>query len=278
MRSRHPAAFNRFGDIAIQAHCDERWGLVAPEPSFFMYKRLARVIRVPYHGLQLSADFDLDQAALARFRALAPSAGMLILCSPNNPTGNSLGAQALEEAVGLGVPTLIDEAYSDYARCPRSLKEGELPEGVMIGRTLSKVGLAALRVGFLIGRDETLRKTRSAALPFAISSASMTLATAALSQMDVLRGEVAGVVRERDRLIEALGGLEGLAVYPSDASFILCRARELAPLLAGFAARGLIVKSLEGLGGVQGHFRMAVGSADENDAAIAAIRSALDDR
>lgn len=251
--------------------------MVTPAPGFAMFGLLARAAGLRHLPVELTEDFSLDaEAMLAAIAEHRPA--LVLVAQPNNPTGNAFDAVALravvEAAPGLAV---IDEAYYPFADgdCLEWLADYE---HLLILRTVSKLGLAGLRLGLLAGSPRWLDALAPLRLPYNVNVLTQAGATLALSHYDAFAAQAAAIVDERERLTAALAGLTGLAVYPSRANFLLVRvpAGRATALYRGLRAAGILVKNLHG-----GHPRLAdclritVGTPDENAAVVTALGELL---
>jgi len=249
--------------------------VMAPEPGFVMYSILARIIGLAYQAVELTSDFSLDlPGTLAALKKHQPA--LLFLAQPNNPTGNLFApgqVRALvENAPGLVV---IDEAYtpfcdSDYLGLAREF------EHVLIMRTFSKVGLAGLRLGFLIGRPAWLAEFDKVRLPYNINVLTQAGAAFALEHFDDFRAQANRIRSDRASLTQALQALARLEVFPSEANFVLVRTDDARRVYAELTRRGILIKCLDG-----GHpllrdcLRLTVGTPEENSRCVAALREIL---
>jgi histidinol-phosphate aminotransferase len=251
--------------------------LLCPEPSFSMYRILAAVTGMRYVGVPLRGqDFDLDHEAMQRTIDRHQPA-VVVLSYPNNPTGNLFERRSIEAVIeaspGL---VLIDEAYFDFSgETLLDRVTGRPP--VLVLRTLSKIGLAGLRVGFLIGDPQWLAEINKVRLPYNIGALSQASADWVLSHAEVLREQALRIRRDRDALCSALRRFEVLEVSVSHTNFLLVRAPGLGEsLFAGLKAEGILVKSLHGAHPLLADcIRITVGSAEENQALLAALARRL---
>jgi histidinol-phosphate aminotransferase len=253
--------------------------VMAPVPSFAMFAMHALFFRLRFVGVPLRADFTLDADAF--LAAVAKEKPALIwLAYPNNPTGNAFAVADIERilraAPGLVV---IDEAYQPFAGAsfmPRLAEFGNL----VVMRTVSKIGMAGLRLGYVCGRPAWIRafdKTRS---PFNINVLTEAVAVKLLQNKHVLDAQAAQVLAERERVRAELSRLAGLTVYPSAANFILVRVAggkgAGTRVFESLKQQGVLVKDFSG-----GHplladcLRLTIGTPDENRILVAALREAL---
>jgi histidinol-phosphate aminotransferase len=251
--------------------------LVAPSPTFVMYRVSARAHGWKAVEVPLDARWDLDAGAMGRaIEMVRPN--LVFVASPNNPTGNRMSDDRVRALLRAAPEALVvvDEAYVDYAGASLRGWRAEHPN-LAILRTLSKVGLAALRVGWLEADEAVIREVDKARQPFNVSATSQAAAAAVLAEAwDDVRAHVAAVVRERARVAEALGGLPGVQVSPSDANFLWVQtARPASETYEALLARGVLVRSFHAAGGRVAHrLRVTIGTPEENDALLEAFRGA----
>lgn len=266
--------------IVLSSLSRPRAGLDAPvvlstTPSFVMYAmssrlRGQRVLEVP-----LGPDWDLAvPSLLAAMRVAEPS--VVFIASPNNPTGNKMSLARLVTVIE-ALPrslVIVDEAYIDYSDTDQLELYRRYPN-VGVLRTLSKVGFAALRAGWLIAAPELIRELDKFRPPYNMSTLSQELATVVVSELwPEIRSMVGVVVSERARLSRELNGLRGLAVTPSDANFIWLRSEQPAEaLFEALKLRGILVRSFHSRGGrLANQLRITVGTPEENDALLTAMK------
>lgn len=243
-------------------------------PTFVMYRLSAlvrglRVIEVP-----LDDGWDLPVASFERAIELG-SPNLVFIASPNNPTGNLMSRDRLERIIqaAAGALVIVDEAYVDYA--PRTQQDllGKYPNVALL-RTLSKVGFAALRIGWLMGPASLVRELDKVRLPYNLPTASQIAAALVLGSHGSELDRIArSVCSERERVASALGGVPRLGVSQSDANFLwIGTERPAGDVFADLAARGVLVRSFHQRGGRLAHrLRITIGTATENDALIAAL-------
>ena len=244
-----------------------------PTPTFVMYKQSARVRGFKVIDVPLDAAYDLDADAMIRGIAFARP-NVIFIASPNSPTSALLARDRIESVIEAAHDALvvIDEAYIDFA--PRSQQDlrSRYPN-VAILRTLSKIGFAALRVGWMIGPAGLVREIDKVRQPYNIPAPSQRGATFVLRSMGAEINRVRElVVAERGRLTRGLREL-GFGVADSDANFLWVEAKSSAgELAAALAARGVSVKSFHATGGrLARRLRITVGAPDENDRLLAEL-------
>lgn len=247
-------------------------------PTFVMYRSSARARGLRVVEVPLDADWDLDERASLQALELADP-NVVFLASPNNPTGTMITPERLRRFIEAARRALVvvDEAYVDYAD-RHQLDLLREYDNVAILRTLSKVGFAALRVGWLLGRPDLVAELDKARLPYNIPSPCQALATLALTE---LAGEIdqtcRTVVSERHRMSEALETLPGLRLANSQANFSWFEVDgDAGGIFEALAKRGVLVRSFHSKGGRLAHcLRVTIGTREENDAFLAALRDTL---
>jgi histidinol-phosphate aminotransferase len=250
--------------------------VVAPEPSFAMYRLDAIASGMRYVGVPLLADFTLDEGAmLEAIRVEKPA--LVWLAYPNNPTGNLFPREAILRIVAAS-PGLVavDEAYYAFSGGASLLDEvGRHPNLVLV-RTVSKLGLAGLRVGLAIGPREWLEQFEKLRPPYNVNALSMAAAEFILGHATALDGQVASIVQERSRLERALDTLPEVLRYPSAANFILVRVPDGPAAFEGLKARGILVRTFHGSHPLLAHcLRLTVGTPEENARLLEALASVL---
>ena len=251
--------------------------VLAPEPSFSMYRIISTNVGLSYRGVPLGADFSLNVAA-TRDAILAQRPAVVFIAYPSNPTGNLFAAadicSLIEAAPGLVV---VDEAYSVF--CDASFMPYlERYENLLILRTVSKLGLAGLRLGYLMGAPAWLREIDKLRLPYNIGTLTQASAEFALDHYEMLVEQAGRIRVDRQALFDALQALSGVTAYPSEANFILFRvatgrAKEIFEMLKQV---GVLIKNLHGSHpALQDCLRVTVGTPEENRAFLSALRMVL---
>ena len=251
--------------------------ILAPEPTFVMYRLIAQVVGLRFAGVPLTDDFALDLDAMLEAIDLHQPA-VVFLAYPNNPTGNLFDAAAvrriIEAAPGLVV---VDEAYAAFASDSFMAMLSEYAN-LLVLRTVSKMGLAGLRLGLLVGPQDWLGEIDKTRLPYNIGVLTQASAEFALEHREVLDAQTAQIRADRTAMFAALQALPNLTVYPSEANFILFRAPagRATELFEGLRSRGVLIKNLSAAGGaLRDCLRVTVGTPEENDAFLSALRELL---
>jgi histidinol-phosphate aminotransferase len=243
-------------------------------PSFVMYRMSARCRGLRVLEVPLDAGWDLSVEALKSALAIAPP-NIVFIASPNNPTGNLMSRERLEQVIVAAPQTLfvIDEAYIAYSDRDQ-LELYRRFENVSILRTLSKVGFAAFRLGFLVGRPELVAELDKVRLPYNVPTPTQRVAELAFTELVPEVSRIAReVVAERARLVDTLSRLPRISVTPSQANFLWLRTeRPAAELYEALKQRSILVRSFHGRGGrLSNQLRVTIGTPAENIELAAAL-------
>lgn len=249
--------------------------IMTTTPSFVMYRMSARVRGQRVLEVPLDASWDLAIDSMLRGIEQAPP-NLIFIATPNNPTGNLAERDRLERLIRAAPSSLvvIDEAYIPYSDRDQ-LDLYRRYENVAVMRTLSKVGFAALRVGWLIARPRLLAEIDKVRLPYNMNAPAQALGALAVTELaSEIRGIVSYVVAERERLSAELKAFPGIAVTPSQANFLWFRSeRPAAELFEGLQERGVLVRSFHPRGGrLANQLRVTVGTRAENDRFLSCLR------
>ena len=252
--------------------------ILTTTPSFVMYRMSARVRGQRVLEVPLDADWDLPLESLRRGIEHAPP-NLIFIATPNNPTGNLANRQRLEGLIEAAPSSIvvIDEAYIPYSDGDQLDLYRRYPN-VVVMRTLSKVGFAALRVGWLIARPALLAEIDKVRLPYNMNTPAQLLGALAVTELaPEIQSIVGYVVGERARVSAALGALPGIRVTPSQANFLWLQSeRAAADLFQGLQAHGILVRSFHQRGGrLANQLRVTIGTREENDRFLAAMRELL---
>lgn len=255
--------------------------VAAPVPTFVMYEIGARALGCRFVGVPLSESFDLE---VGRFcdvlRKERPR--LVFLAWPNNPTGRLYDPAAIEEILrvcgggGTDALVVVDEAYFHYAGQTFLPGLGQHPNLVIL-RTLSKIGLAGIRLGVLAARPAVVEEINKVRLPYNVNALSQAAARVVLRHPEVVNRHAAAIVRERDRVLARLEEIPGLTTYPSQANFFLVRTgRPGDHVFRGLLERGILVRNFSRVPHLANCLRVTVGTPEENDAFLAALPVVLD--
>jgi histidinol-phosphate aminotransferase len=254
--------------------------IAIPVPTFVMYAIGARVMGIRVVEVPLDDAFRLDAGRfLEVMRAERPR--LVFLARPNNPTGNLFDAAGvdaiLRACAGRDCQALVvvDEAYVDYSGHSFLPRLGEFPNLVIL-RTLSKIGLAGIRLGILLAHAEVVREIHKIRMPYNVNALSQAAARVVLDHGDVVRQQAALIVRERERVRAALAAMTGVTVFPSDANFLLVRTRRPGTAVAAaLLARDIVVRDFSRTPHLADCLRVTIGTPEENDAFLAALAAAV---
>jgi histidinol-phosphate aminotransferase len=273
-------------NVSPDATTGSRSLILAPEPGFVMYAVSAQLQGLDFVGVPLQPDFALDtQAMLEAIARRRPA--IVYLAYPNNPTANLWDGDAMAAIVAAageaGSLVVIDEAYQPFSS--RSYLDvitanpGEHAH-VLLMRTLSKFGLAGVRIGYLLGRSELIGHINKVRPPYNISVLNTECALFALEHAAVFAEQAADIKAERARLQQAFAGLPGLQAYPSDANMVLVRLdgdqNRAHTVFESLKARGVLVKNVSKMHPLLSNcLRLTVGNGAENSLLLAALQEIL---
>ena len=251
--------------------------IMAPDPGFVMYKMIATFVGMDYVGVSLKDDFSLDMPAmLEAIQKQQPA--VIFLAFPNNPTGNLFAendiVEILNAAEGLVV---VDEAYHPFA-CTSFMNRLNDFDNLLVMRTVSKMGLAGLRLGILAGSEILLNEFDKVRLPYNINVLTQASALFALEHAAEFETQAACIREQREWLFDQLSALSDLDVYPSAANFILVRLKNGGAdrVFDGLKKAGVLIKNLNAVGGMLAEcLRITVGTAEENKIFLKALKNVL---
>ena len=255
--------------------------LMSVEPAFVMFRMIATFARMDYAGVALNTDFTLDVNAVLEAIAHKQPA-VIFIAYPNNPTGNLFDTGAISRIIK-AAPGLVvlDEAYHAFADASFMDKLTQYPN-LLVMRTLSKLGLAGLRLGLLVGAQEWITQLEKLRLPYNVGIATQLIARKVLQHDNVLIQQAAAIKLERQVMSERLAALDRIEVFPSDANFILFRITEsdkgsgAGKVFRELKERGILIKNLDGSHALlRGCLRVTVGTQDENNRFLMALQASL---
>jgi histidinol-phosphate aminotransferase len=251
---------------AIGAFVGPGTPVVFTRPTFTLYEKLVTIAG----GMPVPVDLDPASGVLpvdAVLRALAPLRGaVVIVCSPNNPTGGVLPPRGLESLLATGSTVLFDRAYGDFAGDALP----PLHDALVTFSTFSKAwGLAGLRVGWLASTAATARQVRKVKLPYSLNVLSEAIAVTALEERSVYERNVARIVAERERMLGVMRTNANFTVFPTCANFIAFRTNAT---FEAFLERGILVRDVSAYPGLQGCLRVSIGTREQNDRFLDALQ------
>ena len=257
--------------------------ILSPLPGFVMYAMSAQLQGLKFVGVPLTADFELDEAAmLAAIRQHKPS--ITYLAYPNNPTANLWDDAVIEKIIAAASGLVVmDEAYQPFAG-KTFMDRIARYEHVLLMRTMSKFGLAGARIGYMVGRKALIAQIDKVRPPYNISVLNAECGLFALEHAEVFADQARDIVAQRALVLDVLGGLRGVHAYKSDANMILVRLASDGGVGSGVAKlvfdrmkeRGVLVKDVSAMHPLLANcLRLTVGTADENRAMLAALEESL---
>ena len=259
--------------------CDVEGGSVlAPLPGFVMYAMSAQLQGLKFIGVDLTPDFELDEAAmLAAIRKHRPS--ITYLAYPNNPTANLWDDTVIENIINAvgeqGGLVVMDEAYQPFSS-KSYIDRIARHRHVLLMRTLSKFGLAGVRIGYLMGPAALIAEFDKVRPPYNISVLNYECALFALEHQAVFAAQASDLVLQRRILLQGLGAMPGVQAWNSDANMILIRVPDATKTFEGLKAGGVLVKNVSKMHPLLAHcLRLTVGMADENTQLLATLKKSL---
>ncbi len=263
--------------LAVNGVSGQRRIVLTPEPGFVMYRMVATFTGMDYVGVPLKPDFSLDEAAMLQAIEQHQPA-LVFLAYPNNPTGNLFSATAMQRIIA-ATPGLVivDEAYRAFTDDSFIPALAEYDNLLVMG-TLSKLGLAGLRLGYLLGAAHWLHEIDKVRLPYNINALTQCSVEFALQHHTVFAAQAQQIRQARAQLQAELARLPGVVTYPSQANFILfrvCHGQALS-VFSGLKNYGILIKNLDPMGGLlQDCLRVTVGTPEENRRFLQALDSLL---
>lgn len=247
--------------------------MLAPEPSFVMYRRNALYAGMRFVGVPLTAEFALDSKAM-RTAIERERPALIFLAYPNNPTGNLFATadivDILRAAPGLVV---VDEAYYAFADASFLPRIDEFPNLVVL-RTVSKIGMAGLRLGYAVAAPEWTTEFDKLRQPYNLNALTQVVVPVLLAEGAVLSEQAATLRAERSRLNRALAMLPRVVMFRTETNFVLARVPDAPRWFDALRSAGILVKNLHGWHPLLDNcLRITVGTPAENDALIAALKA-----
>lgn len=247
------------------------------EPGFVMYRMIAEFVGMDYVGVPLDASFNIDMAA-TRATIVKHQPAIIFIAYPNNPTANLFNDANIEEILKIAPGlVVVDEAYHPFAQSSFMPRLPEY-EQLLVMRTVSKMGLAGLRLGMLAGAPELIQQVDKVRLPYNINVLTQQAACSALGYVSVLDEQAALIRDERESMLKALAAMEEVETFPSRANFILFRlsGHNAGTVFESIRDDGVLIKNMNAqTGALKNCLRVTVGKPEENDAFLAALTKAM---
>lgn len=250
--------------------------ILAPEPSFVMYKHIAKTLGMRYVGVPLVAgQFNLDMfAMLEAIDTYQPA--LTFIAYPNNPTGNVFSRADIEDIIDCSPGLVVlDEAYAPFTDHSFLSCVQKYPN-VLVMRTVSKLGLAGLRLGYLVGSKAWLEQIEKIRLPYNINTLSQLSACFALEHYETFQQQTQQIRQDRATLLQKLSAMPQVETWDSEANFILMRVENAVAVFESLKQQGILIKCLHGAHPMLDQcLRVTVGTEQENQAFLQALENAL---
>jgi histidinol-phosphate aminotransferase len=247
--------------------------VVAPSPTFSLYRLLTGVLGGRYVPVPLGPEYNYDVDALIT-AARREDARVIVLNSPNNPTGSALPEGAIERFLAETRALIVcDEAYQEFGG-PTAIPLLHSNPRIVVLRTFSKaMGMAGLRFGYALAHPDLTREIAKAKLPYNVNALTLAAAEVAFEQQERFATRTRETIAERERLFAGLRQIEGLKPFPSAANFILFRCDAVPVFRALIADAGILVRDVSAGQGLAECLRVSVGTREDTDAVLSALRA-----
>ena len=258
----------------MQVLCDAEETIAFPDPTFAMYGITAQCLGLSPVSFPLNDNWDFE--ASSALKTLAEHKARIVFISyPNNPTGNCFSEQEIQQVIEQfeGI-VVLDEAYHDFSG-KTFIKQMEKHNNLVILRSLSKIGLAGLRVGYGIFPVMLAEQVNKVRLPYNSNSISQWVANELLNDFTPVQNQIHSILEERDRLMDELSKLPAITAYPSDSNFILFQAsRDGEKVFNNLKANGTLLRNLGSHPRLKNFLRVTIGTKQENDQFLSQLRKA----
>ena len=263
--------------VMAAATREKRAVIMAPVPAFVMFARTAMLLGADFVGVPLRADLTLDkEAMLAAIDKHKPA--VVFLAYPNNPTGNLFDDNDMVEiirALGDTGIAVVDEAYSPFARASFMQRLPEF-ENMVVMRTVSKMGLAGIRLGYMSAAPLLLEQFEKVRPPYNVNVLTQLAAEFALDHIDILNDQASLIIAARAQLSAELNALPGVTAFPSSANFLLVRVPDAVDACAKLEAKKIMVKNVSRMHEMLSNcIRVTVSTPEENAAFLDAFKASL---
>jgi histidinol-phosphate aminotransferase len=252
--------------------------VVAPAPTFSLYRLLTGVLGGRFVPVPLGPRFEFELDRIVE-TAVRERARVVVLNSPNNPTGSALPEGAVERLLAeTGALIICDEAYQDFGG-PTAIPLLRRSSRLVVLRTFSKaMGMAGLRFGLGLAHPEVARELSKGKLPYNVNLVTLAAADVALDHAAFFAGRTRSVAATRDRLVPRMARLTGIEVYPTAANFVLirCRARPASEVFRRlYDEHGILVRDVSNSAELAECLRITIGTEDDMEAVLAALEAIL---
>ncbi|MFO7940688.1 MAG: histidinol-phosphate transaminase [Bacteroidales bacterium] len=247
--------------------------VLVPEPTYGMYKVTAAIQQIAYRTVLLPADFQLRPEKLVE--AINEQTRIIMLCTPNNPTGNTIPVGAIEAILATfrGI-VVVDEAYIDFANTPSMLQKLDEYPNLVVVQTFSKaLGMAGARLGMCFANPIVIEQLNKIKPPYNVNVLTQTYALEQLQQESVNRSRIRSILSERDVLATALEELSVVEqVFPSEANFLLVRFADAQDVYQFLLNNRIVVRDRSNEPNCEGCLRISIGKPQENHQLVAALK------
>jgi len=261
-------------DILFRSFCNPGVdNVILVPPTYGMYEVSANINDIAIKRVPLTEDFQLNLEGIAE--AIDDKTKLIFICSPNNPTGNSINREDVETVLAnFNGIVVIDEAYINFSRQKTFIQELTEYANLVILQTLSKAwGLAGLRIGMAFASEEIIEVMNKVKPPYNINEASQQLALKALQNIDLVNLWIRETLAERDKLVLELKDFDFvLDIYPSDANFILVKTTDPKGIYNYLVSKGIIVRDRSKVELCEGCLRITIGTPEENKTLILTLK------
>ncbi len=261
--------------IILQIFCDMGETVAFPDPTFAMYSILAKGMGLKTHTIPLDAQWNFKaNDLLSSIKDNKPK--IIFFSYPNNPTGNCFSQKEIQLVIeNFSGIVVVDEAYFDFSKTTY-LEKISNHNNVIILRSLSKIGLAGLRVGYAIADPIIINEINKVRLPYNSNTVSQNLAEQLLNNFEPIQEQIDTILQERDRVKKSLSQFSSLAVFSSDANFILFRTtHNSTELFNQLAERGILIRDLSSHPRLKNCLRVTIGTPEENDAFLEKLKEII---
>lgn len=241
-------------------------------PTFSVYAANARLTGTEVIDVPRLADYSIDEETVLK-RVGQGDIDYVIVASPNNPTGKLANEEFLAKLLdATDALVLVDEAYFEFSRTTMRPYLA-MHKNLLILRTFSKAfSLAGVRMGYILGNAEVIREFLKVRQPYSVDAVSQAIAREVFSERQKFEHGIMAIISERDRLLEELAKVPGVNVYPSDSNYILFKLEGADKVWEALYARGILVRDFSHAPMLENCLRVSVGTEEENDEFLAALR------
>jgi len=262
-------------DILFRSFCNPGVdNVIIVPPTYGMYQVSANINDVEARKVLLTEDYQLNLEGIAE--AIDEHTKLIFICSPNNPTGNSINRADVETLLAnFNGLVIVDEAYINFSRQKTFIQELTEYANLVVLQTLSKAwGLAGLRVGMAFASEEIIEVMNKVKPPYNVNEASQQLALEALANIDQINNWIKETLAQRDRLVLELKNFDFvLDIYPSDANFILVKTTDANKIYDYLVSKGIIIRNRSKVELCEGCLRITVGTPDENTTLLQTLQN-----